>query len=55
MMKRVLRLSFFIGIAIISSAFYEDQPKESQPLSFRVVTDVAHQQLDTKFCWFHPG
>lgn len=26
----------------------------SKHLKFRVQTDVAHQELNTKFCWFHP-
>ena len=50
----LMRLSFFLGAAIIFSGFYEKQANQSERLSFRVVADVAHQELNTKFCWFHP-
>ena len=49
----IFRLSVFVGMALIFSGFYENGLDQSQ-LPFRVVTDVAHQELDTKFCWFHP-
>ena len=50
----ILRLSLFIGTVIIFSGFYGNQFDQSERLSFRVVTEVAHQELNPKFCWFHP-
>lgn len=46
-------LLFAVAMVLLSgfSGKPEDQPKQ---LQFRVQTDVAHQELSPKFCWFHP-
>lgn len=51
---RVVKLIFFIGSAFLFSRFHEGPGNKVRHLPYTVVTDVAHQELRTDFCWFHP-
>jgi hypothetical protein len=51
---RILGVILFGILLIIISGFYEKHDKRSKHLQFNVRTDVAHQELSTQFCWFHP-
>ncbi len=39
---------------IVSCGFYGKPITKSKQLQFGVQTDVAYQELNKKFCWFHP-
>lgn len=52
--RLILYICILSAAIIIFSGFYRQPAIKSRPLQFRVQTDVAHQELSTKFCWFHP-
>ncbi|MCE5347222.1 MAG: glycoside hydrolase [Bacteroidales bacterium] len=52
-MKSLLLLALTVTM-ITFTGLYGQPAVISKHLKFRVQTDVAHQELNTKFCWFHP-
>jgi hypothetical protein len=59
-MKINIHTNLLVGISllvvpIIILCGFSGKPEEkTKQIGFRVQTDVAHQELSPKFCWFHP-
>jgi hypothetical protein len=49
----IMILSLFISIIAFYS-FYSKPVAKSKHLQFRVQADVAYQELNKNYCWFHP-
>lgn len=59
-MKKINRRKFILNSGVLTAGtifsygFNYKPLNKFQHLQFRVQTDVAHQELNTNFCWFHP-
>lgn len=51
---KTLLLCILSGTILFFSGFYGQPGQKSKSLQFSVSTEVAHQELSSKFCWFHP-